>query len=109
MGKSMLFAVLAGLSAVAAAQSPVVEFCEKKWAGQYAMQQYCLEQERKGALEVQAFAARYKINELVKAGKDSDPAVQIWLRCVNKWEPQYSMAAYCISREAEAARVLNKL
>lgn len=93
----------------AAAEDDVVAFCENKWQGQFAMQQYCLEREREGALQVQAFADEYGVQALVREGKQSDPAVQIWLGCVQKWEPQYSMAAYCIKREATAAKAMNKL
>lgn len=107
--RKTIVGLLALAAVAAAAEYDVVAFCENKWQGQFAMQQYCLERERQGALQVQAFANQYRVQALVGEGKESDPAVQIWLGCVQKWEPQYSMAAYCIEREATAARALNKL
>lgn len=77
----------------------IKEYCSKKWASDYEMQRYCINQIHKGWRKLSDMIQRY--------GKDSEE-YKIIGRCWSKWYPQLNMVAYCANNQISAYHSLKQ-
>lgn len=74
-------------------ESDIKEYCSKKWASDYEMQRYCIDQMHEGWRKLSGMIQRY--------GKDSEE-YKIIGRCWSKWYPQLDMVEYCANNQIPA-------
>jgi len=83
--------------------------CVDKWGEDYRMQKYCRKKQAKGMKAVGEF---YKKHSLDKEENKRGTYGRISSKCMIKWSdkfgPDWSMVKYCIGKQVEAYRELQK-
>jgi hypothetical protein len=75
------------------------------------MQEHCIKEGSKGALEVRSFLERHSLldQDLQEAAKTKETQVMILIRCSKDWKNDYQMMGHCIRKQEEAAIRLGKI
>lgn len=110
MKKSKLLIVaslVAFMAAPAAAQenetmAKIRQLCETEWPGDYRMQEFCIEQQVKGANAVM---------DGWNAAAEGSDIQQIYARCYQEWTegglPDWRMIDFCAEQQLKSYRKLN--
>lgn len=94
----------------------IAAHCEAKWPTDYEMQEYCAEQQRDGVRAVFDFLKRYGIGDILddeeqlqRLYNERKVPVVIAIDCLQKWDDDYEMIAYCLDQQEQSAKRLGKL
>ena len=102
-----LIALLLGamLFARAASAGSIRTFCEEKWATDYRMVSYCIEQQTKAVTKLRAIMRPFEDISPEEAIKL--PQAQMFGTCSEKWGSNFRMILYCYEQQEAAYRKLH--
>lgn len=84
--------------AVAAAnfnENEIKAHCAREWPNDFAMQSYCIKEQREGFQKVEA----------ARPGLDADMSAAL-ARCESEWAVEWSMIAYCLGEQQNGRQTI---
>ena len=109
--RKLLFLLATTVASTSAFAGSTEQFCESEWPDDYAMQEYCIDQQNAAKNSVADFKSQHGLtadNLESKATSGVVPA-RILQGCKAEWPNDVAMVDYCVNQQAKSAKKLGRM